>query len=172
MKMVYGLLRPDSGTARIAGHDAGTLSAKTLVGYVPQNIALYPDLTARENLRFLGRLFGLGGRLIDERVDEALELTDLGDRAGERIDSYSGGMQRRLNIAAGPLNHPSLLVLDEPTGGGRPPEQARHSRARPRLWEEGDGRRLRHPLHGGGGAGLRPGGDHRPGAPGGRGDPA
>ncbi len=90
MKMVYGLLRPDSGTARIAGHDAGTLSAKTLVGYVPQNIALYPDLTARENLRFLGRLFGLGGRLIDERVDEALEFTDLGDRAGERIDSYSG----------------------------------------------------------------------------------
>ena len=125
IKMVCGLLRPDSGTARVAGHEAGTLSAKALVGYVPQNIALYPDLTARENLRFLGRLFGLGGRLLDERVDEALELTDLGNRAGERLDSYSGGMQRRLNIAAGLLNHPSLLVLDEPTVGVDP--QSRHA---------------------------------------------
>jgi len=125
MKMVCGLLRPDSGTARIGGHEAGTLSAKAVVGYVPQDIALYPDLTARENLRFLGRLFGLGGRMLDERVDEALELTDLGDRAGERVDSYSGGMQRRLNVAAGLLNHPSLLVLDEPTVGVDP--QSRHA---------------------------------------------
>ena len=125
MKMVCGLLRPDSGTVHVAGHESGTLPAKARVGYVPQDIALYPDLTARENLRFLGRLFGLGARLLDERVDEALELTDLGDRAGERLDSYSGGMQRRLNIAAGLLNHPSLLVLDEPTVGVDP--QSRHA---------------------------------------------
>jgi ABC-2 type transport system ATP-binding protein len=125
IKMVCGLLRADGGTVDIGGHPAGTLAAKALVGYVPQEIALYPDLTARENLRFLGRLYGLGGRLLDERVDEALELTDLGDRAGDRLDSYSGGMQRRLNIAAGLLDHPSLLVLDEPTVGVDP--QSRHA---------------------------------------------
>ncbi|HZM57282.1 MAG TPA: ABC transporter ATP-binding protein [Acidimicrobiales bacterium] len=125
MKMVCGLLHPDSGTVRVAGHPAGSLSAKALVGYVPQDIALYPDLTGRENLRFLGRLFGLGGDLLGERVDEALELTDLGDRANDRLSTYSGGMQRRLNIAAGLLNHPVLLVLDEPTVGVDP--QSRHA---------------------------------------------
>jgi len=125
IKMVCGLLHPDRGTVRIAGHPAGSLAAKAQVGYVPQDIALYPDLTGRENLRFLGRLFGLGSDLLDERVDEALELTNLGDRAKERLSAYSGGMQRRLNIAAGLLNHPVLLVLDEPTVGVDP--QSRHA---------------------------------------------
>ena len=125
IKMVCGLLHPDRGTARVAGHPAGTLAAKAQVGYVPQDIALYPDLTGRENLRFLGRLFGLGGALLDQRVDEALELTNLGDRADERLSAFSGGMQRRLNMAAGLLNHPVLLVLDEPTVGVDP--QSRHA---------------------------------------------
>jgi linearmycin/streptolysin S transport system ATP-binding protein len=126
IKMVCGLLRPDRGAITIDGRPvAHDLSVKRLVGYVPQDIALYPDLTARENLRFLGSLYQLRGGLLQERIDEALELTDLADRGGDRVDSYSGGMKRRLNIAAGLLHHPLLLVLDEPTVGVDP--QSRHA---------------------------------------------
>ena len=126
IKMVCGLLAPDQGTITIGGRSvAHDLSVKALVGYVPQDVALYPDLTARENLSFLGRLYKLHGSLLNERVDEALSLTDLLDRAGDRVDSFSGGMKRRLNIAAGLLHHPLLLVLDEPTVGVDP--QSRHA---------------------------------------------
>ena len=126
IKMVCGLLEPDGGTITIGGRPAaGDLSVKSLVGYVPQDVALYSDLTARENLAFLGRLYRLHGALLEERVSEALELTDLSDRAGDRVDSFSGGMKRRLNMAAGLLNHPVLLVLDEPTVGVDP--QSRHA---------------------------------------------
>ncbi len=126
IKMVCGLVEPDAGTVTIEGRpSAGDLSVRSLVGYVPQDVALYPDLTARENLQFLGRLYKLRGAVLDERVHEALELTDLADRAGDRVDSYSGGMKRRLNIAAGLLHRPRLLVLDEPTVGVDP--QSRHA---------------------------------------------
>ena len=126
IKLVCGLLRPDRGSATLDGRlSAEDLDAKRAIGYVPQDIALYPDLTARENLAFLGRLYGLRGRLLGERVDEALALTDLSDRGRDRVDSYSGGMKRRLNIAAGLLHHPMLLVLDEPTVGVDP--QSRHA---------------------------------------------
>ena len=126
MKMVCGLLEPDKGTISIAGQQAiGNLEVKALIGYVPQDVALYPDLTARENLAFLARLYKLGRRTVASRVDEALELTDLADRRDDRLDSFSGGMKRRLNIAAGLLNHPKLLVLDEPTVGVDP--QSRHA---------------------------------------------
>ncbi len=126
IKMVCGLLVADRGTITIDGKRAGDdLSVKSLVGYVPQDVALYPDLTARENLAFLGRLYKLHGALLDERVDEALSLTDLSDRSEDRVDSFSGGMKRRLNIAAGLLHHPMLLVLDEPTVGVDP--QSRHA---------------------------------------------
>jgi len=126
MKIVCGLLTPDAGSITIAGRPAiGNLAVKALIGYVPQDVALYPDLTARENLEFLGRLYGLGGRLLAERVEEALNLTELADRRNDRLDSYSGGMKRRLNIAAGLLNHPRLLILDEPTVGVDP--QSRHA---------------------------------------------
>ena len=126
MRMVCGLLIPDAGSIKIAGRDAiGNLEVKRDIGYVPQDVALYPDLTARENLEFLGRLHGLGGKLLAERVGEALNLTDLADRGNDRLDSYSGGMKRRLNIAAGLLNHPKLLILDEPTVGVDP--QSRHA---------------------------------------------
>ncbi len=96
-----------------------------MVGYVPQDVALYPDLTAAENLAFLGRLYRLRGSVLADRVAEALALTDLSDRRDDRVDSFSGGMKRRLNIAAGLLHHPSLLVLDEPTVGVDP--QSRHA---------------------------------------------
>ena len=126
IRMVCGLLEPDAGRVLVAGRPVGTdRSARSLIGYVPQEIALYPDLTARENLAFLGRLYRLRGSLLEARVAEALDVTDLTDRADDRVDSYSGGMKRRLNIAAGLVHHPTLLVLDEPTVGVDP--QSRHS---------------------------------------------
>ena len=126
IKMVCGLLRPDTGSIMLNGHSAvNELAARSMVGYVPQDVALYPDLTASENLAFLGRLYRLGGTLLQDRIAEALELTDLTDRRNDRVDSFSGGMKRRLNIAAGLLHHPKLLVLDEPTVGVDP--QSRHA---------------------------------------------
>ena len=126
IKMVCGLLDADSGTITIAGRSTrDDISTRNLVGYVPQDVALYPDLTAAENLEFLGRLYRLKGATLAGRVREALALTDLSDRRDDRVDSFSGGMKRRLNIAAGLLHHPSLLVLDEPTVGVDP--QSRHA---------------------------------------------
>ncbi|HET9139931.1 ABC transporter ATP-binding protein [Actinophytocola sp.] len=128
IRMVCGLLRPDAGTVVVAGREmrgAGGLRARALVGYVPQDVALYPDLTARENLRFFGRMYRLRGSRLRRRVEEVLELVDLTERAGERVESFSGGMRRRLNIGAGLLHEPTLLVLDEPTVGVDP--QSRHA---------------------------------------------
>ena len=126
IRMVCGLLEPDTGRVLVTGRPTGRdLSVRSRIGYVPQEIALYPDLTARENLAFLGRLYRLRGALLQERVEEALEVTDLTERADDRVEAYSGGMKRRLNIAAGLVHRPSLLVLDEPTVGVDP--QSRHS---------------------------------------------
>lgn len=126
IKMVCGLLRPQGGQVEICGHEVGaSVRTKALVGYVPQDIALYADLSARENLQFIGRLYGLRGERLAERVDEALHLIELTDRADDRVDAFSGGMRRRLNIAAGLLHRPTLLVLDEPTVGVDP--QSRHA---------------------------------------------
>jgi ABC-2 type transport system ATP-binding protein len=117
--MLLGLLRPDRGTVRVFGRDVAKdpLGARAMIGYVPQEVALYPELTARENLRFFGRLYGLPRRALRVRIDEVLELVGLADRAGDLVRTYSGGMQRRVNIAAALLHEPSLLVLDEPTVG-------------------------------------------------------
>ena len=127
IKLVCGLLARHGGTVRLAGQqvDGRHLAAKAVVGYVPQDIALYPDLSAAENLRFFGRLYGLTGAELRARVDEVLHLVDLSDRAGDRVDTFSGGMKRRLNIAAGLVHRPQLLVLDEPTVGVDP--QSRHA---------------------------------------------
>jgi ABC-2 type transport system ATP-binding protein len=122
ISMICGLLDADDGVATVSGVTVGlrTLEAKGRIGYVPQDIALYQDLDARENLRFFGRLYGMKGALLERRVDEALAIVGLSDRAGERIERYSGGMKRRANIAAGLLHGPELLVLDEPTVGVDP----------------------------------------------------
>lgn len=127
IRMVCGLLRPDTGEARIAGQRVSTTAtlAKRYVGYVPQDIALYPDLTARENLRFFGRLYGLHGKALSLRVGKVLDLVGLSERSRDRVESFSGGMKRRLNIGAGLLHEPTLLVLDEPTVGVDP--QSRHA---------------------------------------------
>ncbi len=122
IRMICGLLAPNAGSVRVCGRavDAGAIEAKALIGFVPQDVALYGDLTARENLQFFGRIYRLSGRLLRERVEAVLRDVDLVERGDDRVDSYSGGMKRRLNIAAGLLHHPRLLVLDEPTVGVDP----------------------------------------------------
>ncbi|HMC41924.1 MAG TPA: ABC transporter ATP-binding protein, partial [Acidimicrobiales bacterium] len=122
ISLVCGLLRPDGGEVVVAGHrlDGDDLAAKKAIGYVPQEVALYPDMTARENLSFFGRLYGLSGAALARRIDAVLEIVGLTERAADRISEYSGGMKRRANIAAGLLHEPELLVLDEPTVGVDP----------------------------------------------------
>ncbi|MEZ5265407.1 MAG: ABC transporter ATP-binding protein [Acidimicrobiia bacterium] len=124
ISMIAGVLRPDAGTITVGGlpmgSGAGSARAKALIGLVPQDIALYEDLTARENLAFFGRLQGMGGTELQRRSDEVLDVVGLRDRAGDRIADYSGGMKRRANIAVGLLHRPQLLILDEPTVGVDP----------------------------------------------------
>jgi ABC-2 type transport system ATP-binding protein len=122
ISMVCGILARDGGDVFVAGQalDPGSTTAKQAIGYVPQDLAIYPDLSARENLLFFGRLYGLGGRPLAARVDEVLEIIDLADRAKDRTEQFSGGMKRRLNIGIGLLHKPRLLVLDEPTVGVDP----------------------------------------------------
>jgi ABC-2 type transport system ATP-binding protein len=125
ISMLCGLLPPDEGDITIDGHPGGTVEAKAAVGYVPQDVALYPDLTAAENLTFFGELYGLTGKELQGRIAETLELVGLADRGKDRIGTYSGGMKRRANMAAGLLHRPRVLVLDEPTVGVDP--QSRHA---------------------------------------------
>ena len=122
ISMICGLLVRDGGTVLVDGAplDVNAVAAKAAVGYVPQDLAIYPELTARENLRFFGQLYGLRGAELRSRMDEVLEIIGLADRADERTDGFSGGMKRRLNIGIGLLNRPKLLVLDEPTVGVDP----------------------------------------------------
>jgi ABC-2 type transport system ATP-binding protein len=122
ISMLCGLLVPDGGEVVVAGHRMApeAVVAKAAVGLVPQDVALYEDLTARENLRFFGKLQGLGKADLHARIDEVLDLVGLSERADDRVGDYSGGMKRRANIAAGLLHRPQLLVLDEPTVGVDP----------------------------------------------------
>ncbi len=122
ISMVCGLLARDAGRVSLRGRDlnTGTVDVKAAVGFVPQEIAIYPDLTARENLRFFGRLYDLTGKELDARIEQVLSTIGLADRGNERTDAFSGGMKRRLNIGLGMLNDPTLLVLDEPTVGVDP----------------------------------------------------
>jgi ABC-2 type transport system ATP-binding protein len=120
--MICGLLTRNGGEVFVEGRpiDPGATAAKAAIGYVPQDLAIYPDLTASENLAFFGGLYGLSGRPLRARVAELLEIIGLTDRAGDRTEQFSGGMKRRLNIAIGLLHRPRLLVLDEPTVGVDP----------------------------------------------------
>jgi ABC-2 type transport system ATP-binding protein len=120
ISMICGLVPRDGGEVTVDGFEGGTLEAKAAVGYVPQDLALYPDLTAAENLTFFGQLYGLGGKELRARIADTLELVGLAERGSDRIGTYSGGMKRRANMAAGLLHRPKLLVLDEPTVGVDP----------------------------------------------------
>lgn len=122
ISMICGLLARDSGDVHVNGKPLTVTSTETksAIGYVPQDLAIYPDLTARENLRFFGKLYRMSSSVLDQRVDEVLQVAGLADRADDRTDQYSGGMKRRLNIAIGLLHSPRLLILDEPTVGVDP----------------------------------------------------
>jgi linearmycin/streptolysin S transport system ATP-binding protein len=113
------LLRPDEGDARIMGHSilSDQNAVKAVLGVVPQEIALYEDLTARENLTFWGKMYGLRGSTLKRRVDEVLDIIGLRDRAKERVGKYSGGMKRRVNIGVALLHKPKVIYMDEPTVG-------------------------------------------------------
>ena len=126
ISMIAGILAADAGVVELVGVPITTTPnpQKRRLGLVPQSIALFEDLTARENLRFFGSLQGMRGPRLAARIVETLELVGLADRADDRIDTYSGGMQRRANIAVGLLHEPDLLILDEPTVGVDP--QSRH----------------------------------------------
>ena len=122
ISMICGILGRDGGDVVVDGVPikAGATAAKQKIGYVPQDLAIYPDLSAQENLRFFGRLYGMPGHELTRRIDEVLEIVALTDRAKERTEHLSGGMKRRLNIAIGLLHRPCLLILDEPTVGVDP----------------------------------------------------
>ena len=122
VSMIAGLVTPDRGEVLVAGRRlAGdTDPAKRRIGLVPQDLALYEELSARDNLRFFGALYGLSGAVLDKAIAQALELVGLSDRARDAVKVFSGGMKRRMNLAAGILHDPDILLLDEPTVGVDP----------------------------------------------------
>lgn len=122
VSMICGLLAPDAGSVTVDGRPlAGdTDPARESLGLVPQDLALYEELSARDNLRFFGALYGMGGAKLEEAIGRSLEFVGLADRAKDRVKVYSGGMKRRLNLAAGLLHDPQVLLLDEPTVGVDP----------------------------------------------------
>jgi ABC-2 type transport system ATP-binding protein len=127
ISMLSCLQTPSSGDAKIMGHSIinDQQGVKASIGVVPQDIALYEDLSARENLVFWGRMYGLSGNLLKQRVNEVLLLIGLSDRQKERVGKYSGGMKRRVNIGVALLHKPDVIIMDEPTVG-IDPQSRRH----------------------------------------------
>lgn len=119
ISILFGLLKQDSGTAKVFDLDAHKDSddIKRLVGLVPQQIALYPELSAKENLLYFGSLYQIEKQTLKQRVNDLLEDFGLTEAANKRVKHYSGGMKRRANIIAGLLHEPKLVILDEPTAG-------------------------------------------------------
>lgn len=119
IKMICGLLQSDQGEIEVDGESVSRhpLSVKAKIGIVPQEIALYNQLSAVEHLRFFGKLYGLRGKPLQERIEEALEFVGLTSHRNDRPSSFSGGMKRRLNIACAIVHQPKLIIMDEPTVG-------------------------------------------------------
>ncbi len=119
--MAVGLVAPDSGDVEIEGAGSPTTpAARRHLGVAPQALALYEELTAEENLRFFGSLYGLSGSALVARVDDSLRMVGLEARRHDRVKTYSGGMKRRINLAAAMVHDPPVLLLDEPTAGVDP----------------------------------------------------
>jgi ABC-2 type transport system ATP-binding protein len=127
LSILSGVIAPDSGHAAIAGHDLDTAPrlARNSLGLVPQSLALYPTLTAMENLMFFGRMEGMHSRDALPRARGLLDEVGLADRADDAVEDFSGGMMRRLNIACGMMHHPAAIMLDEPTVGVDPQSRGR-----------------------------------------------
>jgi ABC-2 type transport system ATP-binding protein len=127
ISMLSCLLQPSGGEAFVMGHSIGRepQAVKASIGIVPQDIALYGDLSARENLSFWGKMYGLRGGDLSKRVDEVLEIIGLIDRQKDRVDKFSGGMKRRVNIGAALMHKPAVIIMDEPTVG-IDPQSRRH----------------------------------------------
>ena len=127
ISMLSCLISPTGGDAHIDGHSIVNASdqVKGVIGYVPQDLALYDKLTAKHNLKFWGTMAGMSGQNLTSRIDELLERVELTDRANERVETFSGGMKRRLNIAVGLLHKPKLVFMDEPTVGIDPQSRRR-----------------------------------------------
>jgi ABC-2 type transport system ATP-binding protein len=119
ISMICGLLTYDAGSVMVDGISVKKkpLDVKKKIGVVPQEISLYPTMSAKENLLFWGKMYGLSGKLAKKRVDEVLEYVGLRDRANDKIETFSGGMKRRINIGASLMHEPKLLIMDEPTVG-------------------------------------------------------
>ncbi len=127
ISVISTLLKPTSGSVLVNGHSVVACPDRVrgIIGLVPQEIALYPMLTAGENLAFFGRMYGLGGGRLKDRVKQVLDIVGLSERSGEKVATFSGGMKRRINIGVGMMNMPELLILDEPTVG-IDPQSRRH----------------------------------------------
>lgn len=127
ISMISGLIPPTQGDAQIGAYSITQqpMQAKRLMGVVPQEIALYPTLSARQNLEFFGKMYDMRGAELRQRVDEVLEVIDLKDRQHDRVETFSGGMKRRVNIGVGLLNRPQLIYMDEPTVGIDPQNRRR-----------------------------------------------
>jgi len=119
ISMLSCLLEPTQGDALVMGHSIlrDQMAVKAAIGVIPQEVALYEDLSARENLSFWGKMYGLRGKALRQRVDEVLEITGLIERQKGRVGKFSGGMKRRLNIGIGLLHRPQVIIMDEPTVG-------------------------------------------------------
>jgi ABC-2 type transport system ATP-binding protein len=122
VSMIAGLIVPEHGNVLVNGQalSGDTDPKKRKIGLVPQDLALYEELSARDNLRFFGGLYDLSGAALESAMSSALTLVGLADRARDRVKTFSGGMKRRLNLAAGLLHDPDILLLDEPTVGVDP----------------------------------------------------
>jgi ABC-2 type transport system ATP-binding protein len=127
ISMLSCLLAPSGGDACVMGNSVirEPQAVKAAIGVVPQDIALYPDLSARENLTFWGKMYGLRGSALAKRVDEVLQIIGLADRQKDRVDKFSGGMKRRVNIGAALMHKPAVIIMDEPTVG-IDPQSRRH----------------------------------------------
>ena len=125
MRMICGILTPTSGTISFDGMDVSTEEYRAVLGYLPQDFGYYPEFSGKDFLLYMAALKGIGKKSAEKRVAELLELVSLTDVAKKKIKTYSGGMKQRIGIAQALINHPQILILDEPTAGLDPKERVR-----------------------------------------------